>query len=520
MFGDAIGPARLLLHDWRDDVKRIGELSAEEVDEIVGAPARAVAAVLHEPRACRRQLRPRRLDRAGRAARGGRVRRLHEARLHRARRPETIQRSHFFSAVHGIEHTMAGSTRRFGSCSTSASTASSSRVAASCSCSPLSRRARRTGPARRLLGEGGTRSTGGDAFREAVALSAEVNIETVELRSTGASPTSTRRSTARRGSANKAIYRTRLAMADGGELSSSHRASTRFGEDPVVDVLIRRHGYRGREAALAGDGRDPELAANLAAVAHLIHGSTEGRFNVTYAPGPELSRAEIEGVGFRYLPLEEALERFLPDDDRHPEPGARAMADLKADRYIEGGGARARSLSRRRRAADRQSARTHRHPALRRSRRRGSSRPAGSSSRATTTSCGCSTRRACRSSRRAAGRVDDRAVWQLLADNVDLFALTPTGLWLRETLATVFGIHDASTRPPPMRSTTRSRSSSRRRSSPRAALLDRFGVECLATTDPAGAPLDDHRGLAPAASGRRSAPTRSSRSTPPAGARR
>ena len=60
-------------------------------------------------------------------------------------------------------------------------------------------------------------------------------------------------------------------------------------------------------AALEAMAGDPELSASLAAVAHLIHGSTEGRFTVTHAPGPGVSRAEIEGVGFRYLPLEEAL---------------------------------------------------------------------------------------------------------------------------------------------------------------------------------------------------------------------
>ena len=62
---------------------------------------------------------------------------------------------------------------------------------------------------------------------------------------------------------------------------------------------------------------DPELAANLAAVAHLIHGSTEGRFTVTYATGPGLSRAEIEGVGFRYLPLDAALAEEIDI----PNPG-------------------------------------------------------------------------------------------------------------------------------------------------------------------------------------------------------
>jgi hypothetical protein len=66
---------------------------------------------------------------------------------------------------------------------------------------------------------------------------------------------------------------------------------------------------------------DPELAANLAAVAHLMHGSTEGRFTVTYAPGPGLSRDDIEGVGFDYLPLSEALARFPRDEVDIPNPG-------------------------------------------------------------------------------------------------------------------------------------------------------------------------------------------------------
>jgi hypothetical protein len=101
-------------------------------------------------------------------------------------------------------------------------------------------------------------------------------------------------------------------MADGGELVVVAPGVARFGEDPAVDALIRRHGYHGRAAALDAMATDPGLAANLAAVAHLIHGSSEGRFRVTYAPGPELSRADVEGVGFGYLPLEEALA--LPVD--------------------------------------------------------------------------------------------------------------------------------------------------------------------------------------------------------------
>jgi hypothetical protein len=106
-------------------------------------------------------------------------------------------------------------------------------------------------------------------------------------------------------------------MADGGELVVVAPGVVRFGEDPLVDTLIRRHGYHGREAALQAMADDPQLAANLAAVAHLIHGSSEGRFTITYAPGRELSRADIERAGFNYMSLDEAIE--LPVDI--PDPG-------------------------------------------------------------------------------------------------------------------------------------------------------------------------------------------------------
>jgi hypothetical protein len=122
-------------------------------------------------------------------------------------------------------------------------------------------------------------------------------------------------------------------MREGGELFIVAPGVSRFGEDPVVDALIRRYGYHGRDEALTAMAADPELAANLAAVAHLIHGSTEGRFTVTYAPGPELSRADVEGVGFQYLPLDEALERFPPRRRRYRGPGT--VADLRSDRYLE-----------------------------------------------------------------------------------------------------------------------------------------------------------------------------------------
>jgi nickel-dependent lactate racemase len=115
---------------------------------------------------------------------------------------------------------------------------------------------------------------------------------------------------------NKAIYRTRMAMADGGELIVLAPGVARFGEDPVIDRLIRKHGYRGTDATLAAVERDPELAANLSAAAHLIHGSSEGRFSVTYCPGG-LSRAEVEAAGFRWGDLSE-MERLHRRADLAP----------------------------------------------------------------------------------------------------------------------------------------------------------------------------------------------------------
>lgn len=110
---------------------------------------------------------------------------------------------------------------------------------------------------------------------------------------------------------NKAIYRTRLAIADGGELLILAPGVAEFGEAAMIDRLIRRYGYRGTPATLQAVAADQELRENLAAAAHLIHGSSEGRFSITYAPGG-LSREAIEAVGFQYAELQPALRRYDP----------------------------------------------------------------------------------------------------------------------------------------------------------------------------------------------------------------
>ncbi len=113
---------------------------------------------------------------------------------------------------------------------------------------------------------------------------------------------------------NKAVYRTRMAMADGGELIILAPGVERFGEDDAVDALIRKYGYRGRVKVLE-DFRKPEnedLRDNMGAAAHLIHGSSDGRFTITYAVR-DITQEEIEGVGFAAASYEEMSRIYDPE---------------------------------------------------------------------------------------------------------------------------------------------------------------------------------------------------------------
>ncbi len=115
---------------------------------------------------------------------------------------------------------------------------------------------------------------------------------------------------------NKAVYRTRMALADGAELIVLAPGVKQFGEDKAIDLLIRKYGYFGTPATLAAVDANPELAAELGAAAHLIHGSSEGRFKITWCPA-KLSREEIEGVGFNYGDYAEMSEHYNPDKLSH-----------------------------------------------------------------------------------------------------------------------------------------------------------------------------------------------------------
>jgi nickel-dependent lactate racemase len=115
---------------------------------------------------------------------------------------------------------------------------------------------------------------------------------------------------------NKAIYRTRMALADGAELIILAPGVREFGEDKAIDAMIRKYGYRGTPATLDAVNANKDLSGELGAAAHLIHSSSEGRFKITWCPGM-LTRQEIESVGFDYRDLEAELKRYDPKKLSH-----------------------------------------------------------------------------------------------------------------------------------------------------------------------------------------------------------
>jgi nickel-dependent lactate racemase len=115
---------------------------------------------------------------------------------------------------------------------------------------------------------------------------------------------------------NKAVYRTRMALADGAELIILAPGVKEFGEDKTIDTLIRKYGYRGTSATLEAVSANADLASDLSAAAHLIHGSSEQRFTIRWCPG-HLSKEAVESVGFEYGDLKAMVRRYDPQELHH-----------------------------------------------------------------------------------------------------------------------------------------------------------------------------------------------------------
>lgn len=316
MFGDAVPYDRILHHRWRDHLKRLGEISAEEVralssgrlvepipveaDEILFDGWDVVVSV--------GQVVPHEVI--------GMANFTKNIVIGLGGAP-TIHRSHFLGAVSDMEtimgrpdspvrHVVDAAFDRYFS-----ERVNVLWILTVMEDSPV-------GVVQRglFVGSGRSNESGGAAYQAAAKLAAECNVELVSIPFARVAcwldPNEFRTTWL----GNKAVYRTRMAIADGGELIVLAPGVTRFGEDPAIDLLIRRHGYRGTPATVAALATDLELAASLGAAAHLVHGSSEGRFTITYCTDPQsggLTQAEVEGVGFRWRSLTEELAHLGVD---------------------------------------------------------------------------------------------------------------------------------------------------------------------------------------------------------------
>jgi nickel-dependent lactate racemase len=155
-----------------------------------------------------------------------------------------------------------------------------------------------------------------ECFHRAAALSLKVNFETMDAPIQKAVVYLDPHEFHSTWLGNKAVYRTRMALADGAELIILAPGIREFGEDRAIDALIRKYGYRGTPATLEAVSANADLADDLSAAAHLIHGSSESRFTIRLCPG-HLSKEEVEGVGFEYGDLATMIQRYNPQKLRY-----------------------------------------------------------------------------------------------------------------------------------------------------------------------------------------------------------
>lgn len=219
---------------------------------------------------------------------------------------EAINKSHFIGAVHGIENILGTTDNPVRAVLNKASEIAADRL-------PLLYILTVVAPDSegRLKIRGLFTGDDIECFRQAAALSREVNFTTLperlkkvvvwldpeEFKSTWLG--------------NKSIYRTRMAIAGQGELIVLAPGVKTFGEDPAIDKLIRKYGYRTTPEILAFTEANNDLKENLSAAAHLIHGSPENRFRVTYAAG-HLTPAEVESVGYSFGDINALMKKYNP----------------------------------------------------------------------------------------------------------------------------------------------------------------------------------------------------------------
>ncbi|XAM01074.1 lactate racemase domain-containing protein [Phycisphaeraceae bacterium D3-23] len=312
LFGPTVPFDRVIAHDWRNDLAPLGEVSAQRMGELSGG----------------RFAEPMRVAINKRLMEGGydRILSIGQVVPHEVigmanytknimigvGGKDTIDKSHFLGAVCGMESIMGQADTPVRRALNGAyDTLVRDRLPITFILTVIG------DSADGLVMRGLYAGDGDDTFEQAAALSKQVNFDVLdapikrcvvyldpdEFHSTWLG--------------NKAIYRTRMAMADDGELIVLAPAVNTFGEDADIDTLIRKHGYRGTPGTLQALDQDADLAGNLSAAAHLIHGSTEGRFTVTYCTTDALPREAIEQVGYQHRDYADAVKQYPPEQLGH-----------------------------------------------------------------------------------------------------------------------------------------------------------------------------------------------------------
>ena len=306
MFGD-VPFERFLVHNWRRDVVRLGEVSGEYLSGITEG-------LWNEPIAC--EINRRVMDESydlilsvGQVVPHEVIGMSNHTKnlFVGAGGSDMINKSHMVGAVYGMERMMGKDhtpvRKMFDHCF---ETFLSGRPI-------LFVLTVTTAPGGNIRTHGLFIGEGRKCLTEAVALSQEKNIDFVEhgIRKCVVYLNPEEFKSTWLG--NKAVYRTRMAMADGGELLILAPGVERFGEDPAVDLLIRKYGYRGRIRTLEAfrDPANTDIRENMGAAAHLIHGSSDGRFRITYAV-KSIARKEIEEAGYCSADYDEAAAKFDP----------------------------------------------------------------------------------------------------------------------------------------------------------------------------------------------------------------
>lgn len=307
MFGKNIPKSAFLVHDWRNDVKALGKVSGEFIRELSGGKLDyeveiAVNKILFQPYDL--------IFSIGQVVPHEVVGMANYTKnlMVGVGGPDIINKSHFLGAVSGMEKIMGHADTPVRRLFNYGADTFLSGLPIHYMLTVMAKDA----ASGKMAMRGFFAGQGEDVFRAATKLSAKTNLRLLdaplkkvvvyldpeEFKSTWLG--------------NKSIYRTRMAIADGGELVILAPGLREFGEDPENDRLIRKYGYKGTDATLRAVRENAELRNSLGAAAHLIHGSPEGRFCIRYCPGEQISAGEIRSVGFAYGNLAEMLRKYDP----------------------------------------------------------------------------------------------------------------------------------------------------------------------------------------------------------------